>query len=280
MKLLYFDLETTGVRHWKDGIHQISGCIDINGKIMEWFDLKIRPNPKAEISDDALKVSGVTREEIQAYMPMEEGYAKLVEILGKYVDKFNKNDKMFLVGYNCASFDVPFLRALFVQNGDNYFGSWFYSASLDVMIIAAQYLVTERVEMENFKLGTVATWMGIEVDALKQHDARYDVEIMRELHRRVIVPFVKNKVAKNAPNKVKREPGKIVVTKNGLLGKVSSLSQTVQGKVVVFPMISKGGTQVVYTEDLSLPTILSSSSWANSGILCQAETLRVIGFID
>lgn len=195
-KICYFDLETTGVRHWKNGIHQISGCIDINGKIEEWFDLKVQPNPAAQISDEALKVSGTTREMLATYMPFNQGYKELVTILSKYVDKYDKKDKMFLCGYNCASFDTQFLRAFFVQNGDDYFGSWFYSASLDVMILAAQYLVTERVEMKDFKLGTVAEFMGIQVDALKQHDARYDIEITRELHRRVIDIYVKYKVAK------------------------------------------------------------------------------------
>ena len=29
-KKLFFDLETTGVMHWKNGIHQIAGCIEID----------------------------------------------------------------------------------------------------------------------------------------------------------------------------------------------------------------------------------------------------------
>jgi DNA polymerase-3 subunit epsilon len=197
MKFFYFDLETTGVRFWKDGIHQISGCVDINGKIEEWIDIKVQPNPKAEISDDALAVSKVTREEISQYMPFEQGYRELKSVLDKYVDKYDKKDKMFMVGYNIASFDTNFLRAFFVQNGDDYFGSYFYSAPLDVIVLAAQYLATERAEMKDFKLGTVAEFMGIQVDALKQHDARYDIEITRELHRRVIDIYVKFKTFKH-----------------------------------------------------------------------------------
>jgi uncharacterized protein YprB with RNaseH-like and TPR domain len=30
MKILFFDLETTGVKFWKNGIHQISGIVDID----------------------------------------------------------------------------------------------------------------------------------------------------------------------------------------------------------------------------------------------------------
>jgi len=285
MKLFYFDLETTGVRYWKDGIHQISACIDINGKIEEWIDLKVRPNPKAEISDEALKVSGVTREEIAAYMPMEEGYRQLIAILSKYVNKFDKTDKMFLVGYNCASFDSPFLRAFFVQNGDDYFGSWFWSASLDVMCLAAQYLVTERIEMKDFKLGTVCSKMGIEVDALKQHDARYDVEIMRELHRRVIVPFVKQKVEKRSlpdtSERFRRVPGKIVQNGQGKVGRTYEGKEVVNGKVAVYFMKPVPAEQVpTKGKHLDMATMIARADWEPIAKLCAPSTLKTIGYID
>lgn len=144
MKLLFFDLETTGTNPARHGIHQISGIVEIDGVEQERFDFKVRPNPKAEILDEALAVGGVTREEIDAYPPMEEVYCKLVALLSRYVNKYNKTDKFFLVGYNNASFDNQFLRGFFLQNGDNYFGSWFWSNSVDVMVLASQYLLAER----------------------------------------------------------------------------------------------------------------------------------------
>lgn len=69
MKALFFDLETTGTYPGKHGIHQMSGMIVIDGEIKETFDYKVRPNPKAEILDEALAVAGVTREQILAYPP-------------------------------------------------------------------------------------------------------------------------------------------------------------------------------------------------------------------
>ena len=42
------------------------------------------------------------------------------------LEKFDKKDKFFLVGYNNASFDNQFFRAFFVQNNDMYFGSYFW----------------------------------------------------------------------------------------------------------------------------------------------------------
>lgn len=179
MKLVFFDLETTGTNPGKHGIHQISGQIVIDGVIKETFDFHVQPNPRAMIEDEALKVGGVTCEQILAYPPMQQVYQEFVAMLGKYVDKFNKKDKFFLVGYNNAAFDNQFLRGFFLQNGDVYFGSWFWANSIDVMVLASAYLATRRPEMENFKLSTVAKTLGIVVNDDSLHDAMYDIELTK-----------------------------------------------------------------------------------------------------
>lgn len=182
MKLFFFDLETTGVNYWQHGIHQISGCIEINGVVLEHFDFKVAPNPLARIEPDALLVGNVTLDQIQAYPDMETVYRQLVTILGKHVDKYKKTDKYYLVGFNNASFDNPFLRAFFVQNGDNYFGSWFWSNPLDTFILATPKLMSERARMTDFKLKTVCRHMGIDVDEERLHEASYDIDLTRQLY--------------------------------------------------------------------------------------------------
>lgn len=179
MKLLFFDLETTGVNPGKNGIHQISGEIVIDGVSKEQFDFHVQPNPKAIIEEDALKVAGVTREQVLAYPPMQQVYSEFVAMLGKYVDKYNKKDKFFLVGYNNAAFDNQFLRGFFLQNGDQYFGSWFWSNTIDVMVLASAYLATRRPDMENFKLSTVAKTLGVDVESESLHNALYDINLTK-----------------------------------------------------------------------------------------------------
>ena len=182
MKILYFDLETTGLKFWKNGIHQIAGMVEIDGEIKETFDFKVRPYEKAIIEPKALEVAGVTSEQISQYEPMPDVYLKIKTMLSKYVDKYQKQDKFFLCGYNNASFDNPFFRAFFVQNGDNYFGSWFWSGALDVMVLAFEYLKDKRDAMPNFQLHTVAKELGIAVDDSKLHDALYDIEITKAIY--------------------------------------------------------------------------------------------------
>lgn len=185
MKLLFFDLETTGIKYWRNGIHQISGEIVIDGISKESFNFNVSPHPLCEIEEEALKICNVTREQILAYPSMESVYNQFVKMLSKYVDKFDKKDKFFLVGYNNASFDNYFLKAFFVQNGDNFFYSWFWVNSIDVMVMATLHLLERRPDMIDFKQETVARMLGIEIDPEKLHDASYDIYLTKEIYKKI-----------------------------------------------------------------------------------------------
>ena len=185
MKIIkfFYDLETTGLNCMKHSIHQLAGLIEVDGEVVEEVNLKIQPHPKAEIDPYALEVGGVTKEQIMAYPTMQVAYKQLIKLLSRYVDKFDKTDKMYLCGYNNASFDNNFLRVFFELNKDPYMMSWFWPGSLDVMILAAEYLLEERREMPNFQLKTVAKWLGIGVEENKLHEAGYDVYLTREVYK-------------------------------------------------------------------------------------------------
>ena len=189
-KLFFYDLETTGTNPGRHGIHQISGEIVIDGKSLETFDFKVQPNPKAQIEDAALEVGDVTREQIMAYPPMGQVYTQLVAMLGKYVNKFDKTDKFHLVGYNNRGFDDNFFRGFFLQNGDNYFGSWFWADSIDVLVLASTFLADRRAELPNFKLATVADFLGIDTTAGKLHDASFDIFVTKAVFDFIMSKFI------------------------------------------------------------------------------------------
>ncbi len=188
MKLFFFDLETTGIKYWRNGIHQISGEIVIDGETKESFNFNVQPHPRCEIEEEALRVCGVTKEQILSYPPMNEVYSRLIDLLSKYVDRYDKKDKFFLVGYNNASFDNYFLKAFFVQNGDNFFYSWFWVNSIDVMVLATSYLMHKRHEMPDFKQETVARALGIDIEPEKLHDASYDIRLTKRIYEKVACP--------------------------------------------------------------------------------------------
>ncbi len=181
-KFVFFDIETTGLNFWQHSIHQISGYIEIDGEIKEKFNYLVSPNPQAKIDIEALRICNKTIEEINGYESMEKVHKTFTELLNRYCDKFNKKDKYFLIGFNNAAFDNQFLRAWFVQNGDNYFGSWFWANPIDTFVLASQKLINKRATMQDFKLATVCNGMGIEVDETRLHDAMYDIELTRKLY--------------------------------------------------------------------------------------------------
>jgi DNA polymerase-3 subunit epsilon len=90
LKILFLDLETTGTKFWRNGIHQISGIIDINGEVRERFDFKVKPFERAEIEDSALEVAKVTREQILSYPETQTVYNELLELILKYVDRYKR----------------------------------------------------------------------------------------------------------------------------------------------------------------------------------------------
>ena len=185
MKLFLFDLETTGTDAIKHGVHQISGKIIIDGIVRQSFDFKVRPKDGAEYDPEALKVGNVTREQLEAYPSMQEVFGEVILMLDHYVNKFNKADKFFLLGYNNAHFDNPFFRQWFLDNGFKYFGSYFWSNSFDAMVLATPFLCDRRASMQDFKQSTVAAALGIHVDPAKLHDAAYDIELCQAIYDKV-----------------------------------------------------------------------------------------------
>lgn len=204
MKLFFFDTETTGTDYQKHGIHQLSGIIVIDGVEKERFNIKIVPWNDCEYTDEALKVTGKTIEEIKAYPNTEqEAMVQILGILDKYVKKFNKQDKFFMVGYN-VHFDNQMLRALFIRCFEKYFGSYFWSNPIDVMTMAGNKLINHRPYMDNFQLMTVAKTLGLlEGKDLNFHDALFDVEITRDMYDS-LVPENKPSV-ETSPEPIKSE---------------------------------------------------------------------------
>lgn len=106
MKLLFFDLETTGTNPGRNGIHQISGQVVIDGIVKESFDFHVQPNPKAAIEDEALAVAGVTREQIAKYPAMGTVYRQFVAMLGVQVDGDSLHNAMYDIELTKAVFDI------------------------------------------------------------------------------------------------------------------------------------------------------------------------------
>jgi DNA polymerase III subunit epsilon len=193
-KLLFIDVETTGLSPGRNGIIQISGCIQLGDILKESFNYYLRPFPGDEIDAAALLVTGIDRRQLlapehpdhlavpgQEFIDPGTAFAALKELLSRHVDPYDKRDKFQFVGYNAHNFDMPFLRRFWEKNNDRYFGSWFWFPCLDVMLVWAQILLPVRSQLPDFKLATVARHCGLTVDEKRLHDSLYDIELTRML---------------------------------------------------------------------------------------------------
>lgn len=187
IKILSYDLETSGLNPQKNAIHQLAFRMYVDFKMVKEVMVDIKPFPNDEIEDKALEVSNKTREMVfsDSHVAPQLVYKAIIKALSEHCDKFNKQDKFFLLGYNNQSFDNEFLRSFFAKNGDNYFGSWFWSHGLDVMILASQDIMLKRNTMPNFQLGTVGKEYGLDVDEKGLHNAYFDLNVHEGIYEKI-----------------------------------------------------------------------------------------------
>jgi DNA polymerase-3 subunit epsilon len=192
MKILFYDLETTGIDYKQDAIIQFAGILteinEINNEIsiLDKFNYEMRPAAGKRIDLASLDINGYTLEQLKDFKSSNEIYIEFSNLLGKHCNKYNKLDKITLCGYNNLHFDNDFLRQWFIDNGDNYFGSWFWSNAIDVMSETGLYFLHYRPALNNFKLGTVAKFLDIETDDSALHDGFYDIKLTMKIFLKLL----------------------------------------------------------------------------------------------
>lgn len=191
-KVIYIDVETTGLDPAKNGLIEVACIVEIDNKEVERFVFNINPfkyNKKIEIVDEALKVNGKTIEDLKSYPKSKKQYKKFIKFLDKYIDKMDKNDKFQPAGYN-VSFDIKMLRAWFIDNGNIFFGSYFGHKDLDVFALVKHLTYSEVIKTKNEKLKTVCDYFKIEINA---HNALDDIIATKKLHHLLINRFINDR---------------------------------------------------------------------------------------
>ena len=190
MKILWIDVETTGLNAKVNDIITLSAMVEIDGEIKRGINLKIQPHSWDNIDDEALKINGITRKEMKSFDSPEIAHDKLVTFFSKFVDRFDKTDKFQPAGYNVV-FDMLFLAEFFIKCGDKYFGSWVDYHKFDIAsVVQFFHLAGYFKDMPNFKLVTIAEELGIE---LKAHDAKEDIIATRDVCYKLIEKLKENK---------------------------------------------------------------------------------------
>jgi len=180
-KMLYVDVETTGIDPLYCGIIQLAFIVEIDGVVKEQHHFKVRPFETDRINAGALKTVGVTIDEIMTYEDPNKVYWKFRKVLEKYVDVYDKDKskKFFPVGYN-VQFDLDFLKSFFLKNDDKFIGSYFNWKKLDVLQLLYWFHYKGVTNFDSYKLETVCSGFNIPLVA---HDALSDITATRELFK-------------------------------------------------------------------------------------------------
>ncbi len=184
--MFWFDVETTGLNPIKQDIIQLAFLIEINGKVIESQNLLMQPFDYNTIEQEALEVQDRTIDEIKTYPAPKDAYLKLIAILEKYVDRYDRTDKFHHAGYN-TRFDMDFLRQFFIKNGDSYFGSWFNYRGIDPLPLLHLLDGIGTVSLADYKLETVCKHFDIPLNA---HDALSDISATRDLTKLICSKYI------------------------------------------------------------------------------------------
>ena len=181
-KLIYIDVETTGLSAKRNDIIQLAGIIEIDKEVVDYFNIRVQPHNYANIEQAALNVNKRTVEEIKTFQSPREAYKDFTSLLSKYINKFDKNDKAYMIAYN-GRFDLEFLHEWFIKCGDKYFGSFFNWRVIDPIQMVDWMQLKGALTLTDRKLETLCEYFGIELDA---HDAMRDIEATRELTQKLL----------------------------------------------------------------------------------------------
>lgn len=184
---MYLDCETAGLDPKKNPIIQISGIIEIDDQIVKEFDFKLRPLPTDTIDPKALEVNHITAEQLTDPERLEpiEAYKKLKSIFLTYIDRYNKEDKLYLMGQN-VGFDYGFIQELWKRQGDDYLGSFIHYHKIDLIALTATLRLSGKLTKEklpNMKLETLCRYFGL---GEQKHDSLDDIRKTRDIFLRMV----------------------------------------------------------------------------------------------
>lgn len=180
IKRIFIDTETGGLESKTDGLIQVAGLIDIDGEVQDTFNFEMKPPEGKIINNRALEVNGYDVDILNGFPTSKEVFKNFTALLDKYINKYGRRDKATFLAYN-SPFDTGFIRQWFKDNGNNFYGSYFFRYAIDIAGIAMEALIEKRPDMPNDKLETVIKYLNIKPSG-DLHDALVDITASREAY--------------------------------------------------------------------------------------------------
>lgn len=171
------DFETGGLSAEKNPAVEIAVVVlDNNCKEIQRYESLIKPYGDFIIEQQALQANGLTLNEINGGKDVKAVVNDLITLFTP-LKKYQKFVKPILVGHNIAKFDIKFFKQIFEFCNKNLY------EYVDEYLFDTQYHARfkwgQNNQIENFKLGTCCTKVGIELT--NAHRAMADTEATAKL---------------------------------------------------------------------------------------------------
>jgi exonuclease I len=171
---IFIDLETGGLEPARHAILQVAAVItDLDLKIRGHFMSYIRPSAELEITEEALAINQLCRDELEL-APLESAVALALK---HFADTSGPSTRFG--GYNCK-FDLEFLDEMWKRH--NLLPAPYAVPWLDIYAVTKTKFSYEA-GLPNFKLTTIADHLGISSHGA--HDASADLIMTIEVARRL-----------------------------------------------------------------------------------------------
>jgi DNA polymerase III alpha subunit (gram-positive type) len=164
-----FDTETTGLQSGYHEILQLSGILtDDNLVEIGRGEFKVAPTYPERMSIEASAVNGI---DLRTWKITHESHAEAVYAFHKFIWKHaGKPSDVMMSGYN-VSFDIGFYKALLTSVDKR---DVFNHKTIDVMSIAIDFVQTNKIVVNNYKLSTLCEKFNITLT--NAHNAMRDAE--------------------------------------------------------------------------------------------------------
>ncbi len=198
--IIFYDFETTDSNPQTCGIHQLSGAVIVEGKVVERFNWFVKPKEGCSVSPYAMwlayKANGFgsvkAMRESEIYEPQDVVYNRFISLFTKYGGDYRDghpryDNRPMLGGFNIHKFDNEVLRQWMKDNNSPHqLGHYIADGSIDLQLICGIVLGRQLRCMNNFKLKEVAWALGVTVEKDKLHSSDYDTEMCIGIYRALI----------------------------------------------------------------------------------------------
>lgn len=154
-QLVIIDTETGGLDPAKHSILSLGAALWQDGKVVSTYYTLIN-EPDRSVTDDALRVNGITHEMIDSGLSPIDA----VENLRQWLTMNSVFGRVMIGGHNIAGFDMGFLKRLYLLGCTR---MPFEYHVIDTMSIALALKFAGKLDVKNVKLDTLCEHYGIQI---------------------------------------------------------------------------------------------------------------------